>query len=719
MQTIFTIYPPTAWIQGWSFSSGPEDSATTLTTGKNTGELVSTADNWTLQLTPESTAPDIRLLSNGLSINARKRPESHHLDVLLIEPNVLRGFTTGLANPRLHAPQEPANEENVTLIENESGTVLLLKNGNHFAFVFGDCEREEAMRKAEAALEKDFEALAYKATAQRELVSHLFGINPRHNPPIALAAEQLRRRLRGETEHIHGLWSCAEGFANETFSINELYPLTKAWALIDPPVARKLVQTALSLQQNNCGFPSWAEAAGPLAAAAPWPLLAQTFEIAWQTNCDPLFLNKNLPTLRKYMQWAIRHFDPQRNRIPTWQNTEELFIDEPFEHGKASPELTVMLLEEIDALCRLCDASDLAESAAASLKEDRANLIYALETVFWNPSEKAFSNIWKDGHILHAPSFGSFIPLMYRNLDSSKRKALLDRFETTQGLPGSNDQENWQEELVSDTKHLTAAHQFLALCALQISDTNRAMLRMFVSRAREGFATWFEHENLKAARQLKIGKTIEHDAFQLSPVISALILITQEEFQIAVGKSSSRFRKLKILSHKLRINKTDLSIIGVSLLAILVVHLIYNLPKIHDADAQLTEAALNYRQGDLQKVFQICTRHPDAPLAQFLTANLLMRSAQPEKAEKLYREALLQEPGSPSALLGLALSLQQTAQFDQAVKRYTDFIEIHGDTYPNAATLANGFRTLAEAEFARPPRWEQLYIQPVMNDLGL
>jgi tetratricopeptide (TPR) repeat protein len=149
------------------------------------------------------------------------------------------------------------------------------------------------------------------------------------------------------------------------------------------------------------------------------------------------------------------------------------------------------------------------------------------------------------------------------------------------------------------------------------------------------------------------------------------------------------------------------------------VHLTYTLPRSHDVNARVAEAALNYQQGRYTDAMSICRRYPNNARSRFLQANMLMFAERPDQAEDLYRQALTQETESPSALLGLALALQMNGNFKQAEKRYGDFIDIYETRQPEAAALADELMQLAREQFAKPPRWRRVYNLPMMNDLGL
>ena len=712
MPNVFTDYPDAPWKQGWRFSSGPEDRSPFVTLAAS-GALSAPDGDWTLQLiTPEALCTT-RLFANGFSISARKHPEKNRIDALIIEPGLLCGQVSGLPAPQLSAQTGVRKENNLTWMQSGSALVLLLLQDNRFALVCGELTPERALAKAEDSLDKPFETLAQKETAARENVSRLFSINPRHNPPVALAAENLSARLRGRTGSLHGLWSVAEGFTVETFSLNELYPLVHAWSLINPSIALELAQTALTLQQSSGGFPAWIDANGLTSPAAPWPFIAQSFELAWQSGRDPALLKKHLPALRKYAQWAIRRFDPHRDGIPAWQNEQEVFVPGDFVRGKATPELTILLIAELEAVLRLCRESEQGEAAAKSLTEERDQLVRTLNTIFWNPAAKAFSNVWKDGHYLHEPSFGSFMPLFWRGLDPDKQTALLESFEETHGFPGHQSPASWKQDELDDTAHLPAIHQFMAFEALRNAEA--PALRLFVHRAREGFAAWFERESIEAAR----GEISETPAYALGPVTAALVLTVQNEFEREATGAPSAAQLILRWGHRLRIRKTDLRIASVFLLAILIVHVAYTLPHNRDVKTRVAEAALNYQQGRFTDAMRICRRYPHNALSLLLQANMLMLAEEPGQAAPLYRQALSMETESPSALFGLALSLQLNGDFKQAEKRYIDFIDIHETRFPQAAQLADEFSRLARAEFAKPPHWKKVYMLPMMNDLGL
>jgi tetratricopeptide (TPR) repeat protein len=714
MQNVFTDYPEVPWKQGWPFFSGPED-RTPFITGADSGALTAPGGEWTLQLIEPTAACTTRLLCNGFSISARKRPKQNRIDALITEPGLLCGKISGLPMPQLNANGIITKENGFAWVQSGHTVTLFLQRNRRFALVCGELTPERALGKAEASLEENFDALAQSETEERRNVSRLFSINPRHNPPVALAAENLTARLRERNGALHGIWSLADGFANETFSLNELYPLVRAWSLIDPPVALELVQTALSLQQSSGGFPAWAEAGGLTSTTAPWPFIAQSFELAWQSERDPTVLRNYLPALRKYVQWAVRRFDPHRDRIPAWQNEQEVFVPGSFARGKATPEIAVLLIAEIEAVMRLCEENEHTGTAAASLIEERDYLTRTLNTVFWNPTGKAFSNAWKDGHYLHEPSFGSFMPLFWRGLDREKQTALLENFEETHGFPGHQKPSSWKQEEIDDTAHLPAIHQLMTFEALRNADSGRALLILFVRRVREGFAAWFERESIEAAR----GETNSASAYTLGPVTAALILIAQSEFEREAAKAPSTARQILRWGHRRKINKTDLRIIAGALLAILLVHLVYTLPHNRNTDARIAEAALSYQQGRYAESMRICRRYPDSALSRFLQANLLMLAEHPDQAETLYRKALTQETESPSALLGLALALQMKGNLKEAEKRYIDFIDIYETMYPEAAELADEFMLLTREKFSRPPNWRRVYILPMMNDLGL
>jgi tetratricopeptide (TPR) repeat protein len=718
MQNIFSDYPQASCKQGWEFNAAP-DARSAFVTAETAGAITQSGTDWLLQVMEPEAPCSARLLYNGFSVLARKHPDRNHIYALVVAPGVLRGTVAGLPPPRLTAKTGIFQEEGLTLHKDEQFFTVLVQRNNEFCLVAEAASREQALAKAETAFEEDFESLIKRETARRQRVDSLFGPNPRHNPPVALAAESLMRRLRNGTGVLSGLWSEAEGFEEETFSLNELYPLVKAWLLIDPQTAVELMKTVLSLQQATGGFPAWIEPAGRCSASTMWPLLAQTCEMVLRSCPDPALLKQMLPVLRKYVPWALRRFDPHRDRIPAWQSEQEIFVPGSFERGKATPELTVMLINEIESFLRLCEESEDIETAAVSLQEEHTQLVQALTGTFWNPEARAFSNILKNGHLLNEPSFGSFLPLLWGGLDGGYKTTLLQNFEDTHSFPGQVDAGGWKQEQIDDTRHLPAIHQFMALEALRVADSNRALLMLFVRRSREAFAAWFERESITAARLTDHNLNTDEPAFALGPVTASFVLNIQQEFQRSARQTATGIQRLLSWAHHLRIGTGELRILAVFILASVFAHLFYNNPRSDDAAPHLAEAALNYEQGRYTQALEICRHYPHEPLSRLLQANLLMLAERPVDAEKLYRAALKQEIGSPSALFGLALSLQMSGRLEEAVRRYGDFIDIYALTHPEAAELADEFRALAREAFLKPPKWRRIYIMPMMNDLGL
>lgn len=213
-------------------------------------------------------------------------------------------------------------------------------------------------------------------------------------------------------------------------------------------------------------------------------------------------------------------------------------------------------------------------------------------------------------------------------------------------------------------------------------------------------------------------------AFALGPTTAALILATQHEFQRETQKNAPVINQLLRGVHRLRITRTDARIVAVFGIIIIMVHLFYIVPRIHDADARMAEAVVNYQQGQLTETMAICRRYPDPAVSRFLRANLMMLTENFPRAEELYHQALRKETGSPSALFGYALALQTNEKYKDAIRRYNDFIDIYETELSrpdreDLVDLAYEFLRLAEENFNKPPRWKRVYAQPIMNDLGL
>lgn len=723
MNNVFTDYPPVTWKQNWPLSADEQEPS--FYTGLNPGNILVSDSICSLQLIAPGLPCTTRLLHNGLSIHCKKNKDRSRIEVICPEPGVLLGRIANLPDPILQAEVRIPSCNGLSLYQEKGKRTLLLSDSNRFVLLCTDLPEHSAIAKAEELLEENIAELLEEESQCRKSDTALLSINTRHNPAVVLACESLRRRLRSRNAALPGTWSLADGFEHETFSLNELYPLTRAWCIIDPSIARKLVRTALALQRSDGGFPSWITAQGAVASIAPWPLIIQSFELAWRTTEDEAALKKQLPALRKYLQWALRRFDPHRDGVPSWQSENEILVPDSYELDKATPELTTFLLAEIDALLRLSEEVGTPEDSLITLREQRSQLSQTLTTIFWNPEQKSFSNAWKNGHYLHEPSFASFMPLFWSALEPSFKDAILNNFEETHGFPGGHNPASWKHEQLDDTKHLPAIHQFLAFEALHHCSARKSLQNLFINRVREGYAGWFERENIEAARLINHQQQTAAPAYAMGPITAALILSVQKQFQTQASSHAPVLKKLRYGLHRIKANTQDLKIIVIFGIAMLLTHLVYNLPKRQAVrEAQLAEAALNYKEGNLTEAMRICREWPDEPLCKFLQANLLLLTENFEDAESMYRDVLHAETESPSALFGYALSLQLSGQLDQAIKRYNDFLDIYENTLlqagnPRLIDRTHELLRLAEEGFSKPPRWKELLTMPLMDDLGL
>jgi len=686
-------YPEVPWKQGWAlgtFTTQPEPGA--ISTAREAG--------WRCHLMPATGSFTTRFFYNGVLLQHRSRQVAEIIEAFSIAPGILLGTFTG----------EPPTLE----IETPDSAVHLALNGSLFCLACG----ENAQEKAESALRLDFTALQDGEQRRRHFAGAFEHIPPRHRPALALAAENLLRKRRDAEGVFTGCWSEAAGFDRPAFSLNELYPLIQAWLLIDIETAEEFLKTAINLQDAHGDFPAWCEPGGRRSPVSPWPFMAQTAEAVWMKRQNPGLLKTLLPTLRKYLQGALRRFDPHRDHVPHWQSEAEALVPEAFGREKATPDLTAMLLCEIDALLRLYSHTELAETPSASMQEERKLLIKALTASFWNPEARAFVNTWRNGQLEYEPFFGSFLPLLWTGLDDEYRRTVLENFEETHSFPGSQDPGTWKHEKMDDSSHLPAIHQFMAFEALRRSDGNGLLLRLFTRRVREGFFTWFERQSVHAARETRRDTALDKAAYELGPVTASLVLTAQAELQRHTGPAPAPARLLQALRHRLGINRKDLWIILFMSGLMLAAHTCYRLPRGKiDADTALAEAKFLYSQGRLQDAMHICHQHPEHPLSQLLRANLLLFMENPAEASPLYKDLLLEESDRPAAVLGLAVSLHLSEEYEGAFRYYTWFIDYYAPAYPELKGLIENYRELAREEFQTLPRWRQTVSHALMSEL--
>ncbi len=150
-----------------------------------------------------------------------------------------------------------------------------------------------------------------------------------------------------------------------------------ALAGIDPQLCRKLVDRILSARRGE-GLLT-ANAAGGTASrtVAAWPLWACVAESLQQQFPDPEWNCRARPLLMRTFFAAMAYFDPGEYGLPHWRSRYEAWDRDSYRTNLATPELTVLLLLEIDALRRMCRQPPATEPDTALL-EAREQLVTGL-----------------------------------------------------------------------------------------------------------------------------------------------------------------------------------------------------------------------------------------------------------------------------------------------------------------------------------------------------
>jgi len=719
MNHIFYQYSSQDWLSSWTFKSMGSGTSAYEKNGilffrtlKETGRISPDIGMppWTLQF-PLPKDARIQLLFNGFCSYLFRRRKQWAVEALVPEPGVLWGRFSNIPAPVLMAPNPPEETEGFQWLEADPVCALLAVRNNSFCLITRFHVFREAQRLAEHYLEQDFEEALREEYKKRAGVGRLFEHMKHHDELAAFSAECLMRGLRKPEGNLVLHWSQSSSSDRPLFSINELYPLVLGWRYIDISVAEELILCALKLQANTGALPHECRPHGSCASIqAPKPLIVQAAEKVWLVRKDPAFLAQCLPSLRRYLQWALRHFDPKRRNLHCWQSAGEAFDTAPFQSDTATPDLTALLLCEIDAFNRMSANAAGADTATEpAFAEEREILVNNLLTVFWDDETNQFSNAYVHGKRRTISGFPLFVPLLWPGLPKNLKQAVLDRIAESDHLPGGQSVLSWSRSAM-DKGTFPLLHQVITLEALRTADPSGQIFNGFVQLSLEGFIEW--HSRMESA-----------PPDVLDPPTAAFILNLQETRSYALNRGGRVINFLYRLKQKTKADRTDMAIIGVIAFSLLAIHALYRVAEAPESYESLKAMTITaYDHHDWVPAFKNCLKiikyYPDQSAeAHLMAANIMLIHELPEKAEPFFAYVREKSPDSPSAMIGLGLALQMQGKFSEAIKQYDEFIYLFDTIFPELVDKIRTYRGLALEGFKRPPSWKNIYSYPIMHEL--
>ncbi len=210
--------------------------------------------------------------------------------------------------------------------------------------------------------------------------------------------------------------------AAETASANALWLPAMLLAGREPDRCRRLLEMVLSRQRED-GLLVDAAAGGSGTMVAAWPLWSCVADRVRRNFPDAIWVNDCRPAFQRAFLAAIRYFDPDHNGLPCWRSAAEAWDRRRFRENLATPELSVLLLLEADALQRLWPDSD------SQLNEEREQLAIGLLEFMANPEAGRFDARRVGGGREPAPPRLSMFPLLWPGLSGEWIGRLLVRAE--------------------------------------------------------------------------------------------------------------------------------------------------------------------------------------------------------------------------------------------------------------------------------------------------
>jgi hypothetical protein len=719
MQFVFHAYPGHPWIEEWTFEPSGCNSAYRenrsdhfFRTQHTVGQLVPHvgAPDWAL-LVPVPQNSRINLLGNGFCAYFEQRKVRCGAEVLVPEPGVLWGRFQDIPEPVLMTDLPVGKEDGLLWVEGNSLSALLAVRDGRFCLVTRDPVRGDAVRTAEGYLQRDFNAALAHELDRRAGAAALFEDMAHHDSLAALCVESMMKALRPAEGRIPHTWSQSSGTDAPRFEINELFPLMQAWSLIDAAIAEELVLCALRIQTNAGALPvHYSPYTTYSIAEAPKPLMVKTAEQVWNVRQDPEFLARILPLLRRHLQWMLHHFDPKRRGVYSWKNQLEPVDPRLFKTDLATVDLAVLLLTEIEALNRLRSASVQFAAQPPFFEEERAGLELSIVEQFWNDAESAFCNAFLRDVPEMLRGFPLLTPLLWKGLPQIQKASILEHVRASENLPGQHSALSWRQSSMDDHA-FPLLQQYLVFQALRTADPHGSILSDFSRLTIQGFVEWHT-VSLESSRTL-----------QINPSTAAFIMNVQAMHKYRYHASGRVTGRLTRLLRRVRADRTDLTIIAATALALFCTDAYFDMRKTPPPLPALENRMNNaYAEKNVQETLRTCItimeHYPEqAGRARLLAANILMMTGEAGRAEELYRQIRRDCPDSPGAMISLGLTQQLAGRFQEAATNYNEFCYLFDEIFPEVVQEVRQFNYLAAEGFRAPPKWQEIYRYQFMHEL--
>ena len=719
MNPIFRHYPAHPWLKTWLLE--PRGCGTTFRE-KNSGYFFHTAatvgritpnlehPEWQLQI-PIPQNSRINLMFNGFCGYYPNRKRTCSAEILVPEPGVLWGRYTDIPTPALIAEQPPIEINGGQWLECNTLSAFLLVHDNHFCLISKAHILDDAVQLAKSYLERNLEDHLLEELETRAGASQLFERLTHHDALAAICAESMMRAIRPPEGNLYHRWSQSGSTNEPQLNSNEIHALTLAWRYMDPDTAEEIFLGVLKLQGSSGAIPiTYAPRKTFSILEAPKPMMAKTAEKIWQTRQNATFLAAAIPLLRRHTQWLLNHFDHKRRGLHRWQNNNEPIVPNIYETELASVDLTVLLLTEIEALNRLRKQSVDHAELPEFFPDEHHTLKQNLQTQFWNEETSQYSHAFVRENQAQITGFPTLTPLLWRHLPAIQKRILIDQIHTSNSLPNELDVLSWRT-VTTDDHDFPTIQKMLLLDIMETHDPNGALLRDFTRLILQQFMEWHTYY-VKTDGRLDI-----------DPAMAGFVLNLMATHHYCEPRKKNLLSICSKINKKLRVKKTDLVIVAITLFMLMAANLFYDLSQQSLPFSMLmNDMNSAYANRNLQSTLQSCTQiidnYPEqAGRARLLAANVMMMRNEPDKAIPLYLAVRADYPDSPGPMVSLGIAYQLQHRFKEAEVVYAEFSYLFDQIFPDIVTLIQNYHTCMDEGFNAPPKWNKIYGYQLMHEL--
>ncbi len=467
----------------------------------------------------------------------------------------------------------------------------------------------------------------------------------------------------------------------EVVEVNQTLFLVAAWLEEDAEVAAALISGVLSLQSPDGTLKARYLTDGtPVSDCAAWPLIVQAAALVLKKTRSAKLLKPLLPQLYRYLEAAIKYFDPQHTGQPCWHSRDESFMPDSFQTETASPDLAVFLLAEMIAIRRIEKSLQESLPSAPDFELERSVYVESLQDDFWDADDYRLMMIDKRSkkRLEAPPQFTSLTvmavdelsALMARISPQVKQWVRLGGFELCQGQDGSA------------TNLCFAIFMLLGLDRRQ-DKTAYVLLKSNLRRV-----------ILESSADAHLfGREDEEETFPGSLIsgiqvaASALVILSTRQSGEPDIQPTSRELFLQFL------NRHPRAAIGVPvgvfiILVAIVAGVLLLTPGRYDPtfEVQMSVARLKMERSQFEEAItlydELIESHPGMVQPMLMKALAYVHMREYREAADIYGQLVGREGVSPLVAVDLSLSLDSAGDSDAAFQVFREFREQYGDVYP-------------------------------------